>query len=134
MLSKALKRRMISCDQRHLWTLDNFFPTTASPRNVGARAVVEKLRGWLDLLRRPSSIPGHTCACVSFTLDVLHTPGGGIDQRSFLIWRSSTTRLDASDAALASLTCMDRLAGVEERCVRYRQLFQASDDDADNEG
>ena len=29
--------------------LDNFFPTTASPRNVGARAVVEKLRGWLDL-------------------------------------------------------------------------------------
>ena len=46
-----------------------------------------------------------------------------------------TTRLDASDAALAGLTlqvanCMDRLAGVEERCVWQRaSADQASDDD-----
>ena len=42
-----------------------------------------------------------------------------------------TTRLDASDAALAGLTlqmanCMDRLAGVEERCAWCRQLVNES--------
>ena len=55
------------------------------------------------------------------------------------------SRLKASDACLAGLTlqmtdCMHRLAGVEERRVRYRQLAEdqartdhASDDDGDDE-
>ena len=55
------------------------------------------------------------------------------------------SRLKASDACLAGLTlqmtdCINRLAGVEERCVRYRQLAEdqprtdhASHDDGDDE-
>jgi hypothetical protein len=46
------------------------------------------------------------------------------------------TRLDASDAALAGLTlqmanCMDRLAGVEERCAWCRQLVNETTPNAE---
>jgi len=70
-------------------------------------------------------------AALATRLDASDTALAGLKQQMVQM----TTRLDASDAALAGLTlqmanCMDRLAGVEERCVWQRaSADQASDDD-----
>ena len=70
-------------------------------------------------------------AMITTRLDASDAALAGLKQQMVQM----TTRLDASDAALAGLTqqmanCMDRLAGVEERCFLQRaSADQAYDDD-----